>query len=113
VGSRLVVELVPTDSKVGVGQYEQRRAVVRINSAPTKPTWWNNEITNYVLGKYSLAKYQLFMNEIDKQGEMSEDLIINRPDRVRELALQFKIYLKSQSEPIWDEDNKEYMSVKI
>ena len=112
VGSRLVVELVPT-GKVGVGQYEQRRAVVRINSAPTKPTWWNTEITNYVLGKYSLAKYRLFMNNIDKQGEMSEDLIVNRPDRVRELAIAFKKYLQAQSEPIWDADNKENMQVKI
>ena len=112
VGARLVVELVPT-GKVGVGQYEQRRAVVRINSAPTKPKWWDTEITNYVLGKYSLAKYQLFMNEIDKNGEMSADLILNQPDRVRELAVAFKKYLAAQSEPIWDADNKENMQVKI
>lgn len=112
VGSRLVVELVP-GKKAGAGQYEQRRAVVRVNSAPTKPKWWTTEITNYVLGKYSLAKYKLFMNNIDTRGEMSEELIVNQPDRVRELAAQFKEYLNSQSEPIYDDDNKEYMQVKI
>lgn len=111
-GARLVVELVPTD-KLGVGQYEQRRAVIRVNTAANKPKWWNTEITNYVLGKYSLAKYQIFMSEIDTEGEMSESLILNSPDRVRELAQKFKKYLAAQEEPIWDADNNEYMKVLI
>lgn len=48
-------------------------------------------MTSNLLGDYSTKKYKLFLNEIDKKAEMSEELIREHPDKAIQLTLEFKI----------------------
>ena len=109
---RIVVELVPND-KVNVGQYERRRAIISVSTLVSPPEWWNDDVTEYLLGKYSDKKFTLFMAHIDKKGEMSKVLINESPDRAKQLCLEFKQWLLDQNPRIYDDENNEYMQVKL
>lgn len=110
-GVKLVVELVAND-KVGLGQFERTRASIILGTSVSRPEWWNAEVTNTLLGTYTQKKFRTFLNEIDKNAEMNGQLIRERPDIARRLALQFKTWLSEQFPPIL-EDNGDIMEVAI
>ncbi|WP_059026232.1 DUF4843 domain-containing protein [Gabonibacter massiliensis] len=98
-GVRLVVELVPPDG-VGLGQVERRRAKIIMTSVAMQPEWWTQEVVDGLLGKYSQKKYQLFLNNIDKEARMGKELIEEHPDEAIKLVMEFKEWLAEQ--PIED-----------
>ncbi len=102
-GIRLVVEIVPND-EVALGQYERIRTKVILTTTPIRPVWWTTTIENNLMGKYTEKKYKLFLNEIDKQAQMSTMLINERPDEAIKLVLRFKAWLNTQDPPIEEVD---------
>lgn len=111
-GYDLTLEIVPNE-EVGVGQYERSRAVLHITKDPVKPVWWTREVDESLLGNYSPAKYKYFLRNVAGAEELDENMIINRPDQARKLVLEFKKWLYEQNPKIYDDDNYEYMSVKV
>ncbi len=110
-GARLVVELVPNERFNG-GQLERRRAAIIVSTLAQKPNWWTEEVTENLLGTYSDKKFKLFLTEVDVKGEMSEELIKERPDIATKLTLQFKEWLNQQTPPVLEE-NGEVMRVAL
>ena len=104
-GVTLVVEIVPNEN-LKLGQIERTRAKIILTTATIRPSWWGDEVTDNLLGEYSGTKYKLFLNEIDKNAEMSEELIQKRPDRAIQLTLEFKNWLLQQDPVIMDEDGE-------
>ena len=104
-GVTLVVEIIPNEN-LKLGQVERTRAKLILTTATAKPTWWDDEVTSNLLGDYSTKKYKLFLNEIDKKAEMSEELIREHPDKAIQLTLEFKNWLLRQNPVILDEDNE-------
>ena len=104
-GVTLVVEIVPNEN-LKLGQIERTRAKLILTTATVRPSWWNDEVTGNLLGEYTVTKYKLFLNEIDKKAEMSEELIRERPDRAIQLTLEFKNWLLQQDPVIMDEDGE-------
>lgn len=104
-GVTLVVEIIPNEY-LKLGQIERIRAKLILTTATAWPTWWNKEVEDNLLGDYSVKKYKLFLNEIDKKAEMSEELIAEHPDRAIQLTLEFKNWLLNQDPMILDEDGK-------
>lgn len=102
-GVRLVVELIPGET-VGLGQAERVRATIILTTRAIRPAWWTEDIERTLFGKYTEKKYKYFLNEIDKNAEMSEELIRNRPDQAIKLVMQFKTWLLEQNPPIYEED---------
>lgn len=110
-GVRLVVEII-RDDLVDWGQFERVRAAIILTTKTAQPTWWNAEVTDNLLGRYSEKKYRLFLNNVDTKAEMSEELIKKNPDRAIQLTMQFKIWLNQQYPAVVDEDGKP-MEVKL
>lgn len=112
-GVKLVVELVPNET-VGLGQTERIRAKIILTTSTIQPDWWQKggEVEKYLLGDYSVKKYWYFLNYIDREAQMSMELIEKHPDQAISLALKFKAWLAEQN-PAIKEDNGEYMQVKI
>lgn len=101
-GVRLTLEIVPNE-ELAWGQIERVRARIFITTKAAKPDWWNEEVTNNLLGRYSQTKYKLFLNHVDKKAEMSSELIQEHPDRAIQLVLEFKSWLMEQSPLLEDE----------
>ncbi len=110
-GVRLVVELVP-NGQVGTGQVERIRAKIILKATAIRPAWWTSTVEANLMGVYTEKKFWLFLNEIDKTGKMSAQLINERPDEAIKLVLQFKAWLLQQNPPIL-EDNGNVMQVAI
>lgn len=110
-GIRLVVELVGND-KIKVGQYERSRAILICSTKTTKPDWWDNEVVENLLGKYSQKKYKLFLDNVDRDSKLNAELIFEYPDEAIDLAYKFKAWLNSQETPILEEDGT-VMSVPV
>ena len=91
-GVQLVVELVP-NTEVDLGQYERRRAVIVWSEVEAQPDWWDYEVEWTLLGEYSYAKYKLFLQTVDKNGELNGELIKTNPARAIELVMEFKKWL--------------------
>ena len=91
-GVRLVVELVPS-VEVDLGQYERRRAVIVWSEVEAQPEWWDYEVQWSLLGDYSYAKYKLFLQTVDTDGELNGELIKENPARAIELVTEFKEWL--------------------
>lgn len=91
-GYRLVVEIVPNE-QVKVGQYERSRSIIHIVKDPVRPAWWNSEVDIYLLGTYSATKYKLFLQNVPGAYELDKEMIEQRPDEARKLALEFKKWL--------------------
>lgn len=91
-GVVLTVEIVPND-RMDSGQYERRRARIISTNLAEKPKWWDDEVTYTLLGKYSQAKYKLYLMHIDPNGELNGELLANDPARAIELVQEFKEWL--------------------
>lgn len=109
--ARLVVELIP-NSKLGVGQLERRKAIIRFSAKACQPAWWDYEVRSKLLGDYSQKKYKLFLDHADPNSKMNGDLIKNYPSEAIELAMKFKKWLNEQNPKILDEDGS-VMDVKL
>lgn len=101
-GANLTLEIVPNE-KLAWGQIERIRARIFITTKAAQPEWWDDEVTNNLLGRYSQTKFKLFLNEIDKKAEMNGALIQEHPDRAIQLVLEFKSWLMKQSPLLEDE----------
>jgi len=110
-GVRLVVQLIP-NATISTGQYERTKAIIILTEKKARPLWWDDEITENLLGEYSQTKYKLFLDNIDLKAELNAEMIQNNPDKARLLAMKFKNWLFSQEPMIIDEDG-ETMSVTI
>lgn len=104
---QLVLTLEETpDYKLGPKTLRYNKTI--FSAIPARPEWWDETITNVYLGKYSRAKFELFM-VVTEVG----DLTGMSPSEIRALALKFKRHLKAQNPPIYDEENKENMTVTV
>ena len=110
-GVRLVVQLLPNDI-ISIGQYERTKAIIILTEKQARPTWWDDEVTDNLLGEYSQTKYKLFLDNADTKAELDSDMILNNPDKARLLAMKFKDWLNAQTPLIIDE-NGEIMVVTI
>lgn len=91
------------------------RNVLTISDKSVRPKWWttpeevlNNSFQNNYLGKYSDAKYELFMKVT---GII--DMGVLKAEEQRIHSILFKRYLKAQNPPIYDDANGEPMQVSI
>lgn len=101
-GASLLLEIVPNEN-VAWGQIERIRAKIFITTTAAQPVWWDAEVTNNLLGRYSQTKYKLFLNEVDRQAEMNAELIKEHPDQAIKLVLEFKSWLMKQVPLLEDE----------
>jgi len=105
-GYKLVIELVPTEG-MGVGQYERRRAVIVFSKNPSKPKWWDDEVTDNLLGEFSVKKFKLFLTHADVNSFVNKKSIEETPGKVKEIVFTFKSWLANQASPILEEDGTE------
>lgn len=75
-------------------------AELRVTAQIAQPSWWNQEVTDIYLGKYSNKKFKLFTQEIfiGDYGELDES-------GKRYYALKFKYWLEEQTPQVYDEDD--------
>ena len=99
----LVVELVPGEG-VGLGQLERRKAKIILTTKTTVPTWWDSNVEETLLGKYTDKKYKTFLNEIKGASDIDEEMIRQHPDKVIQLVMRFKVWLAEN--PTMDEDGR-------
>lgn len=109
-GYRLALRIVPSD-QVKVGQYERSIAILHVTKDPMRPDWWDGEISAGLLGNYSPLKYKLFVTHVPGATVIDANYIVNHPDRVRKLVLEFKRWLALN--PTFDEANNEMMRVMV
>lgn len=102
-GYRLVLEIVP-DNEVKVGQYERSRCIIRVTKDPSKPEWWNLEVDLNLLGTFSPKKYQLLLENIPGAKDLNKEMVEQRPDLARKIALEFKKWLIEH--PSYDDDDE-------
>lgn len=110
-GATLVLELVETDI-LKLGQRERRKAKIFVTTKAAKPIWWDQDVTNKLLGEYSQKKFKLFVLHADSEARMSTDLINNHPDEAMDIVMRFKQWLNNQPEPVTEEDGR-IMTIKI
>lgn len=105
-GVRLVVELVG-NKNLQLGQFERRRAIIICTTRTAKPDWWDDEIEDELLGKYSQKKYKLFLDNVEGAETLDALLIKEHPDKAIQLAYKFKKWLNEQDPKVIDEDGNE------
>lgn len=106
--------IVDTDQLLSVGDI-LGRSVLTISDKSVRPKWWTtsqeverNSFETTYLGKYSDAKYELFM-----QVTGIIDMGVLTPEEQRIHSIVFKRYLKAQNPPIFDDVNGEFMQVTV
>ena len=107
---RLVIAIRGNES-LQAGVNELQKAKLIVSDIAARPEWWDATVTNSYLGKYSDAKYQLFI-----KVTQVVDLTDMSPSKLTALALQLKYYLQKQTDagfPVYDEENQEYMKVPV
>lgn len=109
-GVRLVVEIVPTDG-VYAGQYERSRTVIHLTKDAVRPLWWTKEVEAYLLGSYSSLKYKTFLENVPGAYDLDGAMIEAHPDEALKLVRAFKAWLAGN--PIYDDENYEWMSVNV
>lgn len=109
-GVRLVLEIVPTD-ELQVGQYERSRAVIHLTKDAVRPLWWTGEVEAGLLGSYSTLKYKTFLENVPGAYDLDGAMIENYPDEAIKLVRLFKAWLMEN--PIYDDENYEWMSVHV
>jgi hypothetical protein len=109
-GFRLTLQIVPMDG-VQVGQFERSRAVIHITKDAVRPIWWTKEVEAGLLGSYSSLKYKMFLENVSGAYELDGEMIKHYPDEAIKLTKLFKQWLAEN--PIYDEENNEWMSVEV
>lgn len=99
----LVVELVPGEG-VGLGQLERRKAKIILTTKTTVPTWWDSNVEETLLGRYTDKKYKTFLNAVEGASDIDEEMIQGQPDKVIQLVMKFKVWLAQN--PTMDEDGR-------
>ena len=97
------------DLQAGISSLQKAKLVV--SDKAERPEWWDTKMEKSYLGKYSDAKYQLFI----KVTKVT-DLTGMQTSMLTALALQLKYYLEKQTDagtPVYDEANNEYMKVPV
>ena len=100
----LVVELVPGEG-VSLGQLERRKAKIILTTKTTVPTWWDENVEETLLGRYTDKKYKTFLNAIEGASDIDEEMIQEHPDKVIQLVMKFKVWLAEN--PTRDEDGRQ------
>lgn len=74
-------------------------AEIRVSALIAQPSWWNQEVIDFYLGKYSDTKFKLFSQKIfgGDFGALDDNM-------KRYYALKFKYWLEEQTQPVKDED---------
>lgn len=106
---RIVLRLSDTKQLLR-GQINYTIAVIRVNDKITRPDWWDGDITQYYLGKYSDKKFSLFI-EVTGKADLTE----SSDSEKRVYSLQLKYWLQAQKEQgntIWEDDGTE-MTVPV
>lgn len=109
-GLRLTLQIVPTD-EVYVGQFERSRAVIHLTKDAVRPLWWTKEVEAGLLGPYSSLKYKTFLENVPGAYDLNGEMIENYPDEAIKLTKLFKQWLAEN--PIYDDENYEWMSVEV
>lgn len=75
-------------------------AELRVTAQIAQPSWWNQDVVDFYLGKYSNKKFELFSQNIfmGDYGELDDS-------EKRYYALRFKYWLEDQEPAIYDEDD--------
>lgn len=84
---RLTVKLVENED-FGLGYATRLTASVSFNNQMSKPLWWDDNITNLFLGKYSEEKYLAFY-----ECTQISDLTDFPFWRLRQLTIEFREYI--------------------
>lgn len=104
---RLVLRIVG-DEQMAPGQTTYTYKIIQISDMVSKPTWWDNNMDRFYLGRYSEAKFRKFM-EVTGVGDLEP---LNSSERLV-LMLQFKYYLIEQKDngtPLFMEDGADMLS---
>ncbi len=104
---KITLQILASD-EVLPGQTNYTKRTFYVSDIISKPAWWNDRITNYMLGKYSDKKYRLFI-EITGEGELGKYSEYIQ----RNYILQFKYYLimkKNEGDPVLDDDGSDMLS---
>lgn len=105
---RLVIELRET-SDFKLGMTDSRVAVIWFHNNIVKPEWWKGDVESSCLGKYSEAKYRLFLQVVQVNLDDADF------STFRHYALVFKRYLedrKAAGDPALEDDGTE-MTVAV
>ncbi len=92
------------------GPFEFRFANIIFSDMVSKPSWWDDDVTDFYLGEYSEKKFKLFM-EVTKVGDLSD----SNESEIRSYAIIFKYYLikeKEEGRTVYEEDGSE-MNVSV
>ena len=104
---RLVLRITGSDA-LTPGQTDCIYKIIRITAQVSKPTWWDNNMNTFYLGRYSEKKFRLFM-EVTGVGDLGP---YDNNQRLV-LMLQFKYYLireKENGTPVYMEDGADMLS---
>ncbi|WP_294140597.1 DUF4843 domain-containing protein [uncultured Sanguibacteroides sp.] len=107
---RLVLKIVENENFLP-GDIPYRKKIIRFSALKSKPSWWDDKITDEYLGPYTEKKLDVFM-EITGVG----DLTGLDENRIRSLAIQFKYKLIEEAEKgniIQDENGPMYKTVSV
>lgn len=75
-------------------------AELRVTAQISQPSWWNQNVVDFYLGKYSDKKFGLFSQHIfgEDYGELDDN-------EKRFYALKFKYWLENQNPAIYEDDD--------
>lgn len=104
---RLVLRISGGNS-IKPGQTDAIYKIIRLTAKVSKPTWWDNNMNTYYLGRYSEKKFRTFM-EVTGVGDLEP---YDNNQRLI-LFLRFKYYLidqKTNGTPVYMEDGADMLS---
>ncbi|SEW02000.1 DUF4843 domain-containing protein [Chitinophaga arvensicola] len=90
------------------GQTIYTRRVLRISDKISKPTWWDTQMDNFYLGKYSDKKFSTFI-QVTGVGDLNP----YGTEQKRDLMLQFKYYLirmRDAGTPVLEDNGTDMLS---
>lgn len=110
-GIKLTVELIPMED-VQLGQKERRCASIVLTPEPLRPDWWDETVTQNLLGNYSPRKYRLFCRHIDPNQTLNAEMLEKATHQAIKLARAFKQWLVQHPAEAVEEDGSP-MIVKV
>ena len=124
--SRRVTLKIDESAKVKEGDKAFREVVYVLSNKIARPKWWTEKNVGYngnltynlaehsYLGLYSDEKYQMFLEELAKDGVEfdGKDVTILRKYSLR-VKYRIEEYNNTHDEPMWDKTNKCPMTVEV